>query len=39
MNYTTGNQRGVDANAAMMVRYDANTITWVPVSKPGGLPL
>jgi hypothetical protein len=39
MNYTTGNQRGVDANAAMMVRYDAANTAWVPVSKPGGLPL
>jgi branched-chain amino acid transport system substrate-binding protein len=39
MDYTTGNQRGVDASAAMMVRYDVANTAWVPVSKPGGLPL
>lgn len=39
MDFRGGNQRGVDASAAMMVRYDAATADWVPVSKPGGMPL
>jgi branched-chain amino acid transport system substrate-binding protein len=39
LDFTNGNQRGVDASAAMMVRYDVNNPAWIPVSKPGGLPL
>lgn len=39
LDFTNGSQRGVDASAAIMVRYDAGETAWIPVSKPGGAPL
>lgn len=39
LDFTNGNQRGVDASAAMMVRYDVTNPAWIAVSKPGGQPL
>ncbi|HXP93784.1 MAG TPA: ABC transporter substrate-binding protein [Candidatus Binatia bacterium] len=39
LDFTNGSQRGVDASAAIMVRFDVANTAWIPVSKPGGLPL
>lgn len=38
MDFRDGSQRGVDANAAVVVRYDIPTGDWITVTKPGGLP-
>lgn len=39
LDFTNGSQRGENASAAIMVRYDVNDATFVPISKPGGAPL
>jgi len=39
LDFTNGSQRGVDASAAIIVRFDVANTAWIPVSKPGGLPL
>jgi ABC-type branched-subunit amino acid transport system substrate-binding protein len=37
--FRIGNQRGLDANSAIMVRWDPQGITWRPISAVGGEPL
>lgn len=37
--FRIGNQRGLDATSSIMVRWDAETSTWRPISDPGGTPL
>jgi branched-chain amino acid transport system substrate-binding protein len=37
--FRIGNQRGLDASSSIMVRWDPETITWKPISEPGGTPL
>lgn len=39
MSYRDGNQRGESPESALVVRYDAALPAFVPVSKPGGIPL
>lgn len=39
IDFRDGGQRGLTGNAALNVRYDKATKTWVPVSRPGGAPL
>lgn len=39
MNYRDGSQRGETPDSALVVRYDADSATFVAVSKPGGAPL
>jgi branched-chain amino acid transport system substrate-binding protein len=39
MSYRDGSQRGEAPDSALVVRYDADSVTFVPVSKPGGAPL
>lgn len=39
MNYRDGSQRGESPDSALIVRYDAGVGNFVPVSKPGGMPL
>ena len=38
-NFRIGNQRGLDATSSIMVRWDAPTGSWKPISNPGGAPL
>jgi ABC-type branched-subunit amino acid transport system substrate-binding protein len=37
--FRIGNQRGLDAGNAIMVRWDVPSISWKPISAPGGTPL
>jgi branched-chain amino acid transport system substrate-binding protein len=37
--FRIGNQRGIDANSSIMVRWDAPTASWKPLSGPTGTPL
>ena len=39
MDFRDGQQRGLQENAAVIVRWDAVKRGWVPMSKPGGDPL
>ena len=39
MGFRDGQQRGLQENAALIVRWDATKHSWVPMSKPGGDPL
>ena len=39
LDFRDGNQRGLTPLAALIVRYDARTSQWIPVSAAGGLPL
>jgi branched-chain amino acid transport system substrate-binding protein len=39
LDFRDGSQRGLNAKAALIVRYDPGTKAWVPVSKPTGIPL
>jgi branched-chain amino acid transport system substrate-binding protein len=39
MDFRDGQQRGLQENAAVMVRWDPKKKNWIPVSKPGGDPL
>jgi branched-chain amino acid transport system substrate-binding protein len=39
MNYSNGNQRGENPLSGVVVRYDAESVNFVAVSKPGGAPL
>jgi branched-chain amino acid transport system substrate-binding protein len=38
LDFTSGNQRGLTADAALIVRWDKDKQVWVPMSKPGGEP-
>ena len=38
-NFRIGNQRGLDAMSSIMVRWDAPSAAWKPISNPGGDPL
>lgn len=37
--FRIGNQRGLDANSSIMVRWDPQQNDWKPISGPGGAPL
>jgi branched-chain amino acid transport system substrate-binding protein len=39
LDYRDGNQRGVSINSVVIVEWDAGKGTFIPVSKPGGMPL
>jgi branched-chain amino acid transport system substrate-binding protein len=39
IDFRDGSQRGLTANAALIVRWNPETKEWIPVSKPGGTPL
>ena len=39
MDFRDGSQRGVNGDAALVVRWERATKAWIPVSKPGGAPL
>ena len=39
LDFREGNQRGLGLSAALLVRYDANSLQWIPVSSAGGFPL
>jgi len=36
--FRIGNQRGLDASSAIMVRWDPKTVSWQAISAPGGTP-
>lgn len=39
MSFRSGNQRGERPDSALVARYDLDNLKFVPVSKPGGMPL
>lgn len=39
IDFRDGSQRGLTADAALIVRWDVQSREWIPVSKPGGTPL